>query len=1812
MPAIRIPGVPDPVVKAPSLAETVEGITPVKNVRVEAGRADARIESLEGEFVEIELTEGVRLWAPTDQINADLGAGPARDGGAPVLPTTLALSRGATRGRAADIAIQAVRTFELQIAGAIADFIKNRVEAGREPGGRLQQCVTSSAAAFEPVGKIPGTGPVLVFVHGTASSTDGSFGGLWEAIGANRLLRLENPGARINDLFKHYDGRVLAFEHRSLSESPVLNALALVEQLAEVLPGGREVHLVSHSRGGLIGELFCRGMRSGPAPFDATDLKLFEGDNRKSDRDALQELSRILKAQRYQVGRFVRVACPAAGTTLADGRLDRYVSILVNVAGKIGGLAANPAYQALTSLLAAVLKERTKPESLPGLEAMMPISPLARMVNRRDAQTEADLHVLGGDLAIGGVVSALKALVTDFYYREDHDLVVNTPSMLRGTPRGRTVKYWIDTGGEVSHFNYFRNSDTATRLADILVKGTADLHDLEVQPDAVDENAYQKRDATPRPVLVLVPGFMGSHLARDGRVWADAQRLAKGGFASLASGDVEPDALVGPYTSLVEYLSATHDVAPFTYDWRKPAAESAAALGAFIKARLPKGDDASALPLRVLTHGAGGFVFEALLASKEGRALWDTVSAQAGSRAVILGYPFGGTVQALLPLLDRGPLLEGLAAVDLASDRKKLRSTLAGFEGLLELLPDVDAATWKAAKDATVPDAKRLAAAAARRDAHTRAAAFDRDRLVLVAGSADATPVDVTMAGDATNLVVTPDGDGYSTWDAIPDGLRRSVLVAPVDYGGLVTTRELHPAIVELLTIGRSPRLTTLPARAQDRGMTLGAARPRPTAPLHRLQQIPSDAELVASGLGVEARKRIAARRRIQVRVVHGNLSRASWPVVVGHYANDAIVSAEAYLDGQLHGRLRRRLQMQLYPDAIGTGRVEIQPQDAVASVHPGAIVVGLGVVGALTPGGLQQTIEHGLVAYGAERVAERLRLDSQPRDRSGRNGRGADATVTEIPAPVTSLLVGSGEAGLTMRDSLHGLLRAVRGANIRLAAPAEAAREAGEPVPITARISALDIYELYEDRAVEAMRTLVDLMQNTEIGDSFEAGSELTPGADGQQRVSFEEKESWWQRLKVTEHDASIDPEIKTGRRVLKFEAFTERARIDAYAVNSLRQQADAFIANAVGTVAANQNIGKALFEILVPNAIKDRAPDQRSTVLLLDTRSAAIPWELFEDGLQTDRRPRGPLAIEAGLVRQLVDEHGRQQVRQAPDRTALVVGDPIVDDDRFAPLPGAEAEANAVAAQLAGRYDVKSLVKDQAKPQAILAALHERPWQVVHLAMHGVIDFPIVDGGKELVTGAVAGKGAFLTTDDFNQMRYVPDLVFLNCCFGGSAAADARRPVPRYPELAANLAIQFIKMGAKAVVAAGWAVDDGAAQAFARSFYTNMLGGQSFGEATLRARQEIYRRFPHVNTWGAYQCYGDPTFHLDGQGTGGAGTPPFTVREVVVAVRRLASQARTGNEAGMASVRKQLDEMVGRTSQRWLEDAQLCAELGNAYGELREFASAIDYYRRAIKAEKATLPVSALEQLANLQSRSAEQMWRDAKKPTDALRREVEALFADARADLQRLIDFAPSAERLSILGGLEKRYAMTREKREDIATALAAMADRYGEACAITAERNPGGTFYPFINKVVGRLAHSWLEAGTASKAGAKAGAKGKAKAGKKAAPETTIEEDLKTLATYADEQAKQTDFWSTAFVAEAALVTALAGGDPAGVTDADRVADYRRAEKRGRSGREMDSVVTQIRFLARMAGKSPDKAVNKLGAALDGLVRQLTGD
>ncbi len=61
------------------------------------------------------------------------------------------------------------------------------------------------------------------------------------------------PTTTGNALGNKFGERIYAFEHRTFSESPIENAI----ELAAKLPKGAQINLVTHSRGGLVGDLLC-------------------------------------------------------------------------------------------------------------------------------------------------------------------------------------------------------------------------------------------------------------------------------------------------------------------------------------------------------------------------------------------------------------------------------------------------------------------------------------------------------------------------------------------------------------------------------------------------------------------------------------------------------------------------------------------------------------------------------------------------------------------------------------------------------------------------------------------------------------------------------------------------------------------------------------------------------------------------------------------------------------------------------------------------------------------------------------------------------------------------------------------------------------------------------------------------------------------------------------------------------------------------------------------------------------------------------------------------------------------------------------------------------------------------------------------------------------------------------------------------------------------------------------------------------------------------------------------------------------------
>ena len=304
-------------------------------------------------------------------------------------------------------------------------------------------------------------GPILVFIHGTGSSAVGSFAD----------LRSGAATADWSALVEQFGERIYAFEHRTLSESPIENAL----QLAAVLPAGARVNIVTHSRGGLVGDLLCL------AGVDEALLAAFRRRPGLEQADAedqrhLRKLRGLLETKNFRIERYVRVASPARGTRLASGNFDAFLSGLLSLIGLVPALQASPLYSAFKRVVLEIARNRTKPDLVPGIEAMLPESPLGALLAQAHAKQGTRLAVIAGDIEGGGLLKRLGVFFTDYllFDQQENDLVVDTDSMYQGLARGESSRYLYDQGPEVSHFHYFINRRSRRAVKDWLTVADPD------------------------------------------------------------------------------------------------------------------------------------------------------------------------------------------------------------------------------------------------------------------------------------------------------------------------------------------------------------------------------------------------------------------------------------------------------------------------------------------------------------------------------------------------------------------------------------------------------------------------------------------------------------------------------------------------------------------------------------------------------------------------------------------------------------------------------------------------------------------------------------------------------------------------------------------------------------------------------------------------------------------------------------------------------------------------------------------------------------------------------------------------------------------------------------------------------------------------------------------------------------------------------------------------------------------------------------------------------------------------------------------
>ena len=1527
--------------------------------------------------------------------------------------------------------------------------------------------------------------PLLVLIHGTFVDTFSTFGKLWT----------QHP-RQVTELFDGYGGRVYALDHPTLGASPIGNALTLVQ----ALPAGARLHLLTHSRGGLVAEVLARV--AAESTLAAADLAHFPGAENGTQRRELRALAAAVRDKGIRVDRVVRVACPARGTLLASRRLDAYLSVLRWALERAG----IPVLPELLEFLTEVARRRADPALLPGLAAMIPDSPLLNWFNGSQQAIPGDLRVVAGDMQGDSVGSWVKTLLADAYYWSDNDIVVQTRSMYGGVPRQNGASFLLDQGGKVNHFNYFSNERSVLAIVHALMQdepaGFRTIGPLSWAGRNSGGARSFKGGGSDKPAVFLLPGILGSHLkADDQRIWLSLHLI--GGLSQLryqadGADGVQPDGTIGAvYDDLAEYLSATHEVIIFGYDWRCPIEVEACRLGAAVEQAMDM-RSANGQPVSLLAHSTGGLLARTL--QLECPAVFDRLMTHRSARLLMLGTPNAGLWTPMQVLSGDETFGNALASFGSPQRDAQARQLMAGMPGFLQLqaglldpalklgeeqtwidlaredlsrmqqrsawhrLAGLDAYRWGLPSQSVLDHAVMLRR---RLDAQLeqRSKASYADRILLVVGQAPCTPDGFGTRDQAfVYQDATGGGDGrVPLASALLPGVRAWTL--DCEHGSLPWASHAFEAYLQLLLTGETHLLETLQAKPGGE-MAAGVVHVPSRPSRGRAAALPADSERSVFGLsarvGLESGQP-AVDAALRVSVLNGNLSFVPQPLMVGHTRSLVLTGTEAVVDKLVGGLMKDSLDAGLYPDEPGAHKIfrnsRRDPENPWRAPQPDSvIVVGLGDEGGLTEQKLSRSVCQGVIAW-SQRTAE-------------------DGSRAPVSVGLSATLLGSGGVGIGAGNAARAIAQGVREAN-------DSTLAHGWP-----RIGHLTLVELYLDRASEAWHGLQVLA--AAAPDHFDITPTIGSGVGALRRPIDSS-------YRGTDYD--IIAATSTDEDIITFALDTRRARTEVHAQSTQGKALRLMVAHASSSARRDPRLGHTLFQLLVPPAVEPFMAGTSRMLLELDAQTAPIPWELLDTGGdgrdgRASSDPR-PWAIRTQLLRKLRQTGVRPPVQDATrDDGVLIIGEPRVDRDKYPALEGARAEARAVQrafsqpGQLNNVQQVTALIDDN-DATSILNALFAARYRIVHVAGHGEPMLRHGDGqlGKG---GVVLSEGSFLGPDEIRNMRTVPELVFVNCCH--LAARDSAQVLHRETnrtEFAAGVADSLIALGVRCVIAAGWAVDDSPAQVFAVTFYREILARKPFIAAAATAREAAWRDDPDGQTWAAYQCYGDPDWVFR-EGSDAAAHPGRTPAEefeglasplgLALALEEQAVRSRWMG-AEPADQLEKLRHLEARFEALWGDMGAVAEAFGVAYAEAGADDAAIRWYRRALASTDCSASIKVQEQLCERRARRAWDRARTA-APHSAEIRKARAEIMSVVDDLRALLRQQPSLERYSLLGSAWKRCAMTvgllgRTKARQEALKHAAAAYAGAEAVAL-ATRSPL-LYHPALNRMALELLVHLGEAG-----------------------------------------------------------------------------------------------------------------------------------
>jgi len=793
------------------------------------------------------------------------------------------------------------------------------------------------------------------------------------------------------------------------------------------------------------------------------------------------------------------------------------------------------------------------------------------------------------------------------------------------------------------------------------------------------------------------------------------------------------------------------------------------------------------------------------------------------------------------------------------------------------------------------------------------------------------------------------------------------------------------------------------------------------------------DLQKMLLGEEYEVSEKAEVLQEINVHVTHGDLGFAEDPVVVGHYEGDKLLGAEWAINMHLNGKLQQNLDLDSYPGKVGESLVVLSK----SGLFRGALVVGLGFNERLSEKELQRTCAKGLIELALQ--GSRNRKFGQP------------------PAKdygISFLLVGSAYGGLDTVVSLRAIIKSVIHVNKLFLEP-----ENSELKPY----NRIEIIELFEDKAIQINKALLRLKLDSEFKHILNVSETVVKGTAGILKIAQENQSNWWHKIQITEEkkvtcsdDGEKEPKVSY---YTKWASLSDNARAEVEALNQNKKLVDTLVAQAVKERSWDPVISKTLFELLVPNDFKGFADDLRNIKIIVDEKTASYPWELLNNSVDEEE---GPMVAQTGFIRQLYDAFYRPNAFYTPDDRALVVGDPVPTEP-YQALDYAREEAKEVHDIIKNTLNFEVEYSEGEKCIDVCKKLFASPYKIIHFAGHGEYDEENPEN-----SGLILSDGVRITPSVIHQMPSVPDIVFINCCHLGKIDPGYEdKNLANRHKLAANLGTQFIRNGVKAVIVAGWAVDDKAAKDFANTFYDHMRLGDDFGTAVQKARRYCYTENKETNTWGAYQCYGNPHYRLNT----GAGTydnnaiPDVHKKEVIINLENIARRSDAYNSKNAKRQTNIINKIIDGLKESWKNDQEILDAAGWAYFEMGEYEKTRAIYEGIFNKNPMDSTHRARRNyLMSLTSCLIYEKDHDYDSDTQ----ETYIKEADAQAEL--MLSISENPKLYSIVGGHEKRKLHLLEDSGEFQETLESCVKRYHESYTRALETKGHDVHYSLNNFLV----------------------------------------------------------------------------------------------------------------------------------------------